>query len=393
MPAFLPLVALLLAFIITFHSSVLILLGGLALSFFMLCLSLMNTFPKLRQKLFRASLFLCLTFLFSLRISYLDDWSAFKNSPLKAKTEALQSGIIHRLQATKLSPKTQRLALAMALGHIERDEEGQAIRQEFVGSGVAHILAVSGFHLALVTGLIALLISPLPYRGAYKRLKLLILFLATWLFVLLTGSAPATLRAGFMLSLYLFGLALERPVSMLNILALSLLVQLLLVPSLIVSAGFWLSHIAVLSIYLFFQKVYGLVPHISFRPLRYAWESFALTLSVQILILPLCFYFFGGLSWAFLFTALPMTLLATLFIPLSLLLFSLNAFGFNPNFLENCLNFLGELMSKLTHFASSLDCLYQEAELPLWGLLLYYALIALLIILLRRRSKRRVFSL
>ncbi len=377
MPAFLPLVALLLAFIITFHSSVLILLGGLALSFFMFCLSLLNTFPKIRQKLFRASLFLCLTFLFGLRISYLGDWNSFKNSTLRAKTEELQKGISHRLQATKLSPKTKTLALAMALGHIERDEEGQAIKQEFIGSGVAHILAVSGFHLALVTGLIALIISPLPYRGAYKRLNLLILFLSAWLFVLLTGSAPATLRAGFMLSLYLFGQALERPISMLNILALSLLVQLLLVPSLIVSAGFWLSHIAVLSIYLFFPTIKGLIPKISLTPLRYAWESFALTLSVQILIIPLCLYFFGGLSWAFLLTALPMTLLATLFIPLSLFLFVLNSFGLSPLFLENILNILGEVMSKLTHLASSLDCLYQDFDLPLWGLLLYYALVAL----------------
>ncbi len=393
MPVFLPLLALLLAFIISFHSSVLILLGGLALSFFMLCLSLINSFPKLRQKFFRASLFLCLTVLFSLRITYLADWDGFRNSSLRAKTEALQSGIIHRLEARNLSPKTQRLALAMALGHIERNEEGQAIRQEFVGSGVAHILAVSGFHLALVTGLIALIISPLPYRGAYKRLKLLILFLATWLFVLLTGSAPATLRAGFMLSLYLFGRALERPVSMLNILALSLLSQLLFIPSLVVSAGFWLSHIAVLSIYLFYPKVYGLLPHISFAPLRYAWESFALTLAVQILVLPLCFYFFGGLSWAFLFTVLPMTLLASLFIPLSLLLFSLNAFGLSPHILENCLNFLGEVMGKLTHFASSLDWLYQEFELPLWGLLLYYALIALLIILYNETKARKALAL
>ncbi len=391
MPAFLPLLALLLAFIISFHSSVLILFGGLALSFFMFVLSLLNTSPKLRQKLFRISLFLCLIFLFSLRITYLDDWNGLKNSSLKVKTEALQSGIIHRLQATKLNPKTQRLALAMALGHIERNEEGQAIRQEFVGSGVAHILAVSGFHLALVTGLIALMISPLPYRGAYKRLRLLILFLSAWLFVLLTGSAPATLRAGFMLSLYLFGRALERPISMLNILALSLLIQLLFIPSLIVSAGFWLSHIAVLSIYLFYSKVYGLLPHISFTPLRYAWESVALTLAVQILVLPLCFYFFGGLSWAFLFTALPMTLLATLFIPLSLLLFSVNVIGFSPSLLENSLNFLGEMMSKLTNFASSLDCFYQELELPLWGLLLYYALIFLVIFLVRKTNKRKAF--
>ncbi len=393
LPTLLPLLALFFAYLLSYYSPVLSLLCGLALGFFMLGLSLLNTYPQLRQGFFRLALFLALSFLFSLRISYLDDFSLRDNARVKASMEQVQSQILARLETSQLSKKTQTLASAMALGHIERDEEGQAIRQDFIGSGVAHILAVSGFHLALLLGLIALIISPLPYYGHYKRLKLLILILVAWAFVWLTGASRPTIRAAFMLSLYLFGQGLERPVSMPNILTLSLLIQLLLSPSLVVSAGFWLSHVAVLSIYLFYIPIYRLFGDISFAPLSYAWEVIALTCSVQILLIPLCFYFFGGVSWAFIFTTLPMTLLATLFIPLSLIFFLFNALGFSPVFFEEMLNFFGNLISQITAFASSIDGFYQELILPLWALCLYYALVFLALFYSKRVAQRKQFQL
>ncbi len=375
MPALFPLLAFLLAYILSYHIPVSASFGALALGFFLLVIGLINKAAKLRKRLFRIALFIALTALFGLRLTYLPDYRLSKESVLNTSCTELQEGIKSRLHKTDLSPKTQALALAMALGYIERNAEGQAMRQEFIGSGVAHILAVSGFHLAVVTGLIALLLRPLPYRGRSKLLQILLLLVVTWLFTWLTGASRPTIRAAFMLSLYLFGRALDRPISMLNILALSLLIQLNLIPTLMYSAGFWLSHVAVLSIYLFYRKIYTLIPVIKQKVLSYTWESFALTLSVQILIIPLCFYFFGGLSWAFLLTSLPITLLATLFIPLSLLFFLCNALGFAPFILSYCLEVLGNSISQITSFASSIDCLYQEFDLPFWGLMLYYALV------------------
>ncbi len=392
MPALFPLLAFLLAYLLSYYIPESASFGALALGFFLLVVALINKVAKLRKRLFRIALFIALTALFGLRLTYLPDYGISQASALRTSCTELQAGIKSRLHKTELSPKTQALALAMALGHIERNAEGQAMRQEFVGSGVAHILAVSGFHLAVVTGLIALLISPFTFRGRSKHLQILLLLVVSWLFTWLTGASTPTIRAAFMLSLYLLGRALNRPISMLNILALSILVQLTLTPSLMYSAGFWLSHIAVLSIYLFYRDVCGLIPNIKVRALAYLWESFALTLSVQILIIPLCFYFFGGLSWAFLITSLPITLLAMLFIPLSLLFFACNALGFAPFILTYCLELLGKWISEITTFASSTDWLYQEFELPFWGLMLYYALI-LGLVLYRKQRRQLDYSL
>ncbi len=375
MPALFVLFALFLAFLLVSYSSMLSLLWLLALSCFLFALSLSSRKLYKRAKYFTYIVGFCLVGLFALRLAYLPDYHLLQGSKLEFSSEKLQKDIRSRLERTELNQRTKILASAMALGHIERDSEGQAIRQEFIGSGVAHILAVSGFHLAIITGLIALLLKPLPYSKGYDSLRLLSLLASTWLFVWLTGASQPTIRAGFMLSLYLFGRMLRRPVSMLNILALSLLIQMLLAPSLIHSAGLWLSHIAVLSIYLFYPSIYELLPNIRFKPLRYLWQSMALTLAVQILIIPLCFYFFGGISWAFLLTTLPITCLATLFIPLALCCFLLNGFGLSPTLLENLLNLLSEWIGRLTQTFSSLDYFYQEFDLPLWALFTYYLLI------------------
>ncbi len=377
MPALLPLLALFLAFSLVYTIPVYTLFGALALGFFVFGLSLINRSPKLKRWLFRGALLLSLTALFGLRLTYLPDYSITDNKTIKSTCNDIRASIKTRLKASELSSETQALALAMALGHIEPNAQGQAMRRDFANSGLAHILAVSGFHLALLTALLTLLLRFLPYRGRGKLYQLLILFVVSWLFVFLTGASRPTVRAAFMLSLYLFGRSLNRPISMLNILALSLLVQLSFVPSLISSAGFWLSHMAVLSIYLFYEKIVKLIPHPRSKVLKYLWESFALTLSVQILLIPLCFYFFGGLSWSFLFTAVPVTFLASLFIPLSLLFFLCNAIGFSPFALAYSLNIIAKSITWISSSAASIDWLYQDFNLPLWGLVIYYASLGL----------------
>ena len=66
---------------------------------------------------------------------------------LRYREQLLQH--VHELH---LSPYAETLLVGITLGYIPRDEAGKQLRSEFTSGGVAHLLAVSGFHLAVVVG-------------------------------------------------------------------------------------------------------------------------------------------------------------------------------------------------------------------------------------------------
>lgn len=89
------------------------------------------------------------------------------------------------------------LMRAMLLG--ERGRIDKSLRESFVASGTVHLFAISGLHVFIVTHVFALLLQLLCLPG---RLRAVVLILAIWLYVFMTGCAPSSLRAGLMATLY-----------------------------------------------------------------------------------------------------------------------------------------------------------------------------------------------
>ena len=119
----------------------------------------------------------------------------------------------------------------------------------------------------------------------------------------------------------------------------------------------------------------------------------ALTLSVQPLLLPLSLYLFGYSSLSFLFTALPLTLLASLLIPTFLIVLLLLALGLS--IAQPCLTLLEwatQMMHSLANAYSSLPFLQIHYTLTLPQLLLIYTLLVLGLIALRlHREKQKTW--
>ena len=140
-----------------------------------------------------------------------------------------------------------------------------------------------------------------------------------WLFAFLTGLAAPTVRAATMYTLYSVGVLLLLPQDKLNTLALSAILLLLYHPGYVFDVGFQLSYAALLSI-LLYEPFFALYARRLSHPLaRYIYLSLSVCLSAQILTLPLVLYHFGSSSTLFLWSNLPLMLLATLLIPLALL--------------------------------------------------------------------------
>lgn len=294
-----------------------------------------------------------------------------------------------RLGQIGLSPYAESVLTGIALGYIPRDSIGRSIRGEFTAGAVAHLLAVSGFHLAVVVGTLTLILGCIPGMRRHHRLRWGIVLLGAWAFTLLTGCTIPTLRAALMLTLYAGARGLGRPTSLPEVLALPALIQLLISPTSLLSVSLPLTYLALLGIYLFYQPIYRSVGRLRSRPLSYLWSGIALTLSVQPLVLPLSLYFFGYSSLSFVFTSLPLTLLATLLIPVTLVVLLLLAVGVAslPAPLIAGLEELAQLMRGLTNAFANVPLLHLRYSLSLGELVGLYALLMVVLLLARLRAE------
>lgn len=283
------------------------------------------------------------------------------------RTTATQEKLSQSLsQAPNLSTPVQTLLSGICLGYMPKDKQISELRHDFSLSGAAHILAVSGFHLGVIIFAISLLIRWLHLPPPLYRISLII---SAWAFTALVGFNIPTMRATIMLTLFILAKLLDRERYTPNILAASLLLQLIIDPYDIYRWGMWLSYTAVISIYLFYTPLKHSIGYIRQPILRHLWEVLTLSLAAQVLTLPLCLYLFGFISWSFIFTAIPFTLLSTLLIPLGLIAFLLANAGIALPPLSLGIETLGNMMITLSKWAASLDTLVLRVDFPLWALL------------------------
>jgi competence protein ComEC len=150
---------------------------------------------------------------------------------------ALNAGVTHGL-----SPPAAALMQAITLG--VRDDLGP-LREAFSGSGLAHVLALSGLHVGLLAGSLTLLV------GGVGRWRSPLVVAGLLLYVALVGDAPSVVRATTMISVALlsraFGVGGAHPS---NHLMLALALSLLAKPLWWGDLGFVLSYLSVMGILL-----------------------------------------------------------------------------------------------------------------------------------------------
>ena len=126
----------------------------------------------------------------------------------------------------------------------------------FQRNGIAHILAISGLHVGLLAGIIsALLIRLRIGRKKADIISIVVLFL----YGLMTGFSPATMRAVIMITVYklafICGRTADMPTSMLE----ALLIMIILNPESIFSPGLLMSFASVLGVFTgmaFYKRIF-----------------------------------------------------------------------------------------------------------------------------------------
>jgi len=129
------------------------------------------------------------------------------------------------------------------------------IREFFIRSGLAHILAISGLHLSIIAGVVFLiirrgiaLIPPLCLAFNSKKIAAFGTILITLFYLILSGFGIPAQRAFIMISIVMGAVLFNRTALSLRTVALAAFVILLLTPEALLSPSFQLSFAAVIAL-------------------------------------------------------------------------------------------------------------------------------------------------
>ena len=228
---------------------------------------------------------------------------------------AVQGRIVERLGQLRLSPDEHAVIAALTVN--DRSGMTRDLRRRFSTAGVAHLLAVSGFHVGLVSGALALLLGFLPPTTPCRLFRCGLMILVAWAYAAVSGLSAPAVRAATMITIYLIGVALRRTPDPYNTLAAAALLMLFVDPFSLFDVGFQLTFAAVLFILLLTPRIACLID-VRRRWIALPWRLVAVSLAAQVGTFPLCCYYFGRISLVFLFANLFLTLAASLLIPTAL---------------------------------------------------------------------------
>lgn len=172
---------------------------------------------------------------------------------------------VHRLRMQISAAVQDRLpghrgGFAAAILTGDRSGIAQAQLEDLRRSNLAHLLAISGLHMGLLTGfvfgllrLVFALIPPLALRVNTRKLAALGALAAGAFYLMLSGGNVATERAFIMVAVMLVAILLDRRAISLRSVAIAALVILLLRPEALLGAGFQMSFAATIALVVVFR--------------------------------------------------------------------------------------------------------------------------------------------
>ncbi len=180
-----------------------------------------------------------------------------------------------------------------------------SLQDDFVRTGTAHLLAISGINLTIVAGILVSLGT-----WAFGRRRYIYIWVALsiiWLYTLLTGWHPPALRAAIMVSLFLTADFLGRQRSGIIGLFLAAAIMVGVSPQILWDASFQMSFVAMAGLIFICPPLQsvgrkavtatvgeeGALP----RMANVLADSFSVSLGAVLAVWPLTAYYFGIISW------------------------------------------------------------------------------------------------
>ncbi|MDR3519382.1 MAG: ComEC/Rec2 family competence protein [Candidatus Pacebacteria bacterium] len=251
----------------------------------------------------------------------------------------------------------------------DRSDFDQTLKQNFVNTGMIHLVTLSGYKVTMVAGWFIQLFSFLPLGVAIG-----IGVLAVWCFVLMTGGIASAIRAGTMATLALIARATGRNYDVARALILTAVLMVLFNPFILFyDVSFQLSFLGTIAIIFFTPKIEKYFTWITRR--FYLQEIITMTCAIYIFVFPYILYKMGDFS----LVTLPANIFTMPLFPLTIM------FGFLTGFVGLFSNILASPFAYMTYFslhyqlfvinffANLQFAAFNIPNFPLWLTLLIYA--------------------
>lgn len=209
-------------------------------------------------------------------------------SPLAA-LEGLRRSVAELL--TRALPEPQAgLATAMAIGL--RDVVARDVSDDFRTAGLSHVVAISGWHIAMLGAVMSALLS-----GLSRRPRSVLVLLAIASYAVLAGASPGILRAAVMASVVIIARESGRRGQAAAALSLTCAGLLILDPKTITDIGFQLSAAATAGLLAWAAPLRDrLARRLPQQTPGWLLEALAVSLAAQAATLPIVLFHFGRLS-------------------------------------------------------------------------------------------------
>ena len=196
------------------------------------------------------------------------------------------ANVIKNQSKKLLKNKEACLLIGLLIG--DTDEIDEETKEDFRNSNLTHMLAVSGLHVSYVLLGVNYIITKVKI---HKKLSKIIVMLLILFFILVTGATPSVLRAGTMTIYLIIGCIFYRRISVFSSLNLSLLVIIIMNPYCLFDVGLQLSYAGTIGIVYLYpiikEKIYNKA------------NSILITISANIVIIPIMLYNFNTISLTF----------------------------------------------------------------------------------------------
>lgn len=196
------------------------------------------------------------------------------------------ANVIKNQSKKLLENKKACLLIGLLIG--DTDEIDEETKEDFRNSNLTHMLAVSGLHVSYVLLAVNYIITKVKI---HKKLSKIIVMLLILFFILVTGATPSVLRAGTMTIYLILGGIFYRRISVFSSLNLSLLVIIIMNPYCLFDVGLQLSYAGTIGIVYLYpiikEKIYNKA------------NSILITISANIVIIPIMMYNFNIISLTF----------------------------------------------------------------------------------------------
>lgn len=284
------------------------------------------------------------------------------------------------------------LCIGILIG--DRNNLDEKIEEDFKKSNLTHMLAVSGSHFVYIIICIKYLEKVIKWRNFNKVLTIIIIVL----FMNLTGNTASVVRSGIMAIMLIVAKFFHRKSDVWTNMAISAVLALVYNPYTLFDIGFELSYGGVIGIVVFYDKVKDTLGkiiikmHKESKMLQYILEGTSVTISANLVIIPIMIYNFNTISFSFIVSNLLAGGLLGIIVILGFLLVFLSLMlGQTLSIFFYILNFLLKALTKIAEVCSKLPFSYIYVPTPkILGIFIFYSY--LFFIINRDRLRVRIFN-